>query len=226
MDASHRTCCGTGGARSGVPDTAGLQRASSESSIRPRPARAVHRRSRRSPAATHRARRPAPVAAGARQARAQHLGMAVCKNRIGPYKSPRFFESFAESPVDTFGRTGSLRGWGARSTGRRDSNLQSLTSSRARRSWLIGRLHRSESWWIKKSPATRAGPSSRLSSTLRSRATPLAGLIALRRRVVAAAGPPYDGWLGWFMFGEPLVPGLFWAPPWPVVGGWFPSCPR
>jgi hypothetical protein len=41
---------------------------------------------------------------------------------------------------------------------------------------------------IKKSPATRAGPGSRLSSSLRSRATSLAGLIALRRRVVAAAG--------------------------------------
>jgi hypothetical protein len=39
-----------------------------------------------------------------------------------------------------------------------------------------------------KSPDTRAGPGSRLSSSLRSRATSLAGLIALRRRVVAAAG--------------------------------------
>ena len=57
-----------------------------------------------------------------------------------------------------------------------------------RRSWLIGRLHRSRVLKIKKSPATRAGPGSRLSSSLRSRATSLAGLIALRRRVVAAAG--------------------------------------
>jgi hypothetical protein len=40
----------------------------------------------------------------------------------------------------------------------------------------------------KKSPATRAGPGSRLSSSLRSRATSLAGLIALRGRVVVAAG--------------------------------------
>ena len=69
--------------------------------------------------------------------------------------------------------------------------LSRRAGTRERRTILVDRKTSSLSVLeIKKSPATRAGPSSRqmLSSSLRSRATPLAGLIALRRRAVGAAG--------------------------------------